>query len=448
MITHYIPFNQIDKISKIDLDESNLYLTNLYLVSILNTVDLPIERTKATKRILRFFRYIQATKQKDSTINIPVSCEFSAIHNIERFFTRDTYKAYLKIFSDLGLFVEVLNDNNKLYTSINKNSKCETNQCKKYLVSELLDNELVVVYFDNYIKYTNSIDNQVKGLDRRYVKTIKTLKVNILDAYQAELGLLNTDQITNKKFISRINRLFNFPDEARYIKYGDTVNRIYHNVSNLSSTQREHTNVKFNYVDIPNAQPLILLYLLKQNGFAYDRSYEEDCINANLYERFYNRNYVVKTKVKVKDDNGRYIYNKEGKLIWKNAVESYTVSNLKADRDVIKEQLFRSIYFDFKPKSGFNQAFNEYYPTTWKSFNSLLEANKNTTSANLLQNLEASIINPIQPTCSTHYYTLFDGIYYEDSNDTNSIITEIKSTFNNMGVDLKMIECNHKKEVI
>jgi len=117
------------------------------------------------------------------------------------------------------------------------------------------------------------------------------------------------------------------------------------------------------------------------------------------------------------------------------------------DRPIIKENLYSSVYFKFDESNDFNKEFKKLYPITWNSYKDLLDKQENT-SAFLLQNTEASIINPIVPENSKFYFTLYDGIYFDDINDAEQIMNEIKTAFDNQNISNIKIEFNNKNNKI
>lgn len=445
MITHYIPFNQIDLIKDLDLESSNLFIVNIDLyLKIINRDDLPTENKEiAIKNILAFIRYIQANKNKDNTINIAVSKTKTNInHNIERFFSSRHYIKYMKILYDLNIITTVLNDDSSVYTP-----KIYT---KKYLINEDIYKDLVIVYFDNTIKNSKRIDvdKRLKGISKKYINTIKTIKIDILSAYEAEYNDFINNKIKIESFISRINRLFVFTDEAKYIKKGNKVDRILHNISNLSSNCRKHINIKFNYIDICNAQPLLLIYILKKNNYNIDENYINDCSTGVLYEQFYNKTFFISKKKLQRDFKTNKIKKNDKGNMW--YIDKYFLDlkdDSEIDRPIIKENLYSSVYFKFDESNDFNKEFKKLYPITWNSYKDLLDKQENT-SAFLLQNTEASIINPIVPENSKFYFTLYDGIYFDDINDAEQIMNEIKTAFNNQNISNIKIEFNNKNNKI
>jgi ABC-type Zn2+ transport system substrate-binding protein/surface adhesin len=97
------------------------------------------------------------------------------------------------------------------------------------------------------------------------------------------------------------------------------------------------------------------------------------------------------------------------------------------DRDTVKVELYKAIYFDFKQKKLISNDFMKLYPLTYKSLQILDE--DIITLASKLQNIEASIFNQLKPVKSKYYFTLFDAIYYSDSRDIACLTKQIMELF-------------------
>lgn len=444
MITNYVPFNETNLLKEIDFDTTNLFITSLQLANRLYNEDvkMPINSKEiAIKNILNFLRYFQSNMNEDRTMNIPVhKTKTNKYHNLEWYFSRRRYRQYMDLLNQLDILMPVLNENNIKYCFKDGKFNNEESLSKKYYLSEDLEKDLVILYFDNYNKFSSRIKLKLKGLDDKFVKTVKRIKIDVKSAYNQELADYNNGIISTSKFINRINRLFKFSDEERYIKYGEKVRRIFHNITNLSKTQRKFTNIRFNSIDIPNCHPTLLIYVLRSNNLPLDENYIKDCIDCKFYEQFYNKTYKITEKKRYKGKD-------KGTWKWYLNIITENLTNTKEDRDIIKKQLCKSVFFKFDTSADFNKEFKRMYPVTWESYKTYLN-NNSETSAQVLQNCEADIINNIIPQNSSHYYPHFDCLYFDDSNDKNQIVDELKQKFIDVGVELKVIEYNGVKEDI
>lgn len=443
MITNYVPFNEANLLKEIDFDTTNLFITSLQLANQLYNEDvrMPINSKEiAIKNILNFLRYFQSNMSEDRTLNIPVhKTKTNKYHNLEWYFSRRRYRQYMDLLEQMDILIPVVNENNTKYCFKDGKYKNEESLSKRYYLNEDLEKDLVILYFDNYNKFSSRLKTKIKGLKKEFTNTVKHLKIDVKAAYNQELADYNNRIISTSKFINRINRLFKFSDEERYIKYGNKVKRIFHNLTNLSKTQRKFTNIRFNSIDIPNCHPTLLIYVLRANNLPLDDNYIKDCIDCQFYEQFYNKTYKITIKK-------RYKGKKKGDWKWYSTIHTESILNTDEDRKFIKVQLCKSVFFKFDTSTDFNKEFKRMYPVTWDSYKTYLD-NNNETSAQVLQNSEADIINSIIPQNSSHYYPHFDCLYFDDANDKQQIIDELKQKFIEVGVELKMIEYNGVKEV-
>lgn len=383
-----LPFNKT-LFDSFNLDKAEItkycYINNIDLISKLLTIQLPIANTRiALRNIFDFLTYVDNELNKSKTTVIPISSKV-----LEEFFSRNLYKQYMNIFHDLGVITAVSYEDGSFY----KPGQLYT----QYRVHNnyLNDEDLAIIILDNDRSKEEFI-NEVEGLDERYIKTIKTIDINIKEAVYDEIKHYKDNNLSTYTLRNRISRLF-YTRRRRYIKKGKNVDRIYHSFTNVSKVSRKHINMKLFNIDIKNCQPLLLVYLLKSSNMILDDEYQFDCENGLFYEKFIGvRNY---------------------------------------DRDQVKVALYKNIFFGFNKSNEINKKFNELYPNTWLSLN---EINKKDVSlASQLQNIESELFNNLIPNKSKHYFTLFDAIYFDDMRDIRPISKSINDFFNKLNISVK-----------
>ena len=106
-------------------------------------------------------------------------------------------------------------------------------------------------------------------------------------------------------------------------------------------------------------------------------------------------------------------------------------------RTEIKKLLYKSIFFDFKPKSDITKKFQTLYPLVYSELEILNVKDNETKNAGRLQNIEAEIFNNLVPTKSKYYFTLFDAIYFTSLEDMGELILKMTNKFQEMGLSPK-----------
>jgi len=371
-----------------DLDESilneiksnpSVYAIGLDTMCKLLTVELPIKNTNiAIKNILEFLRYVDILLSLKGKSVITLSQKVLIEH-----LSRNEYKSYMNLLKEIEVITEVPYEDGTFYNK-------EKHLSKKYRIhNQYLQQEVCIVIFGR--KYSK-IEYQIEGkYNSKLVNTIKNMDIDIKSAIQ--------DEIKNKKdnnsLRSRLNRVLNLYSK-RFISKGIKVNRVYHSFSNISKISRKHLHIKgnrFNNIDVRCCQPLLLCYHLIKNNMEIDEQYIYDCQVGILYENFITP---------------------------------------ELDRTSTKVELYKSIFFDFKPNSLIAKKFKSLYPNTYKSLE-ILDKDE-TKLACKLQNCEAEIFNDLVPVKSKYYYTLFDAIYFNNLEDMIDIIYKIKERFNVYGI--------------
>jgi len=383
-----LPFNKT-LFDSFNLDKSEItkycYINNIDLISKLLTIELPILNTRISlKNIFDFLTYIDMELNKSKNTIIPIPSK-----KLEEFFSRNLYKQYMKLLKDLNVITAVSYDDGSFYT------KGKTYTQYRVHNNYINDEDLAIIILDEDRSKSEFV-NEVEDLDERYVKTIKTIEINIKEAIKDEIQYFKDNNLSVSTLRNRISRLF-YTRRKRYIKKGLNVDRIYHSFTNVSKVSRKHIDIKLFNIDIKNCQPLLLVYLLKKNNMLLDNNYQIDCERGLFYENFIGIN--------------------------------------KLDREQTKVSLYKNIFFGFNTKNQFNKRFNELYPKTWLSLNKI---NKGDISlASQLQNIESELFNNLIPNKSKHYFTLFDAIYFDNMRDIKDISKSINEFFNNLDIEVK-----------
>jgi hypothetical protein len=383
-----LPFNKT-LFNEFNLDKQELtkycYINNIDLISKLLVNQLPISNTRiALKNIFDFLTYVDLEINKSNSTLIPIPSS-----KLIEFFNRDRYKQYMILLQNLGVITAVSYDDGSFY------KKGELYTQYRIHNNYINEEDLAIIILDED-RSKNEFVNEVEGLDERYSKTIKTIEINIKEAIKSEIEYFNDNNLSVSTLRNRISRLF-YTRRKRYIKKGKNVDRIYHSFTNVSRVSRKHIDLKMFNIDIKNCQPLLLVYLLKKNNMSIDNNYQLDCENGLFYEKFVGIN--------------------------------------NCDRDQTKVSLYKNIFFGFSIKNQFNKRFNELYPQTWSSLNTINSSD--ISLASQLQNIESELFNNLIPNKSKHYFTLFDAIYFDDMRDIRPISKSINDFFNKLNIEVK-----------
>ena len=384
-----LPFNK-ELFNNFNLDKSKItkycYINDITILSKLLIMELPISNTKiALRNIFDFLTYIddRLSMNNESTV-IPISHKI-----LESFFSRNLYKKYMNILSELNIITAVSYNDGKFYVPGQLNTQYRVHN--EYINSDYL----AIIILEEDRSKTDFI-NEVEGLDERYIKTIKSLDINIREAIKDEIQYFKDNNLSISTLRNRISRLF-YTKRKRFIKKGKSVDRIYHSFTNISRVSRKHINIKMANIDIKNCQPLLLVYLLKISNMSLDENYQLDCEKGKFYEKFVG------------------------------------INNL--DRQETKVALYKNMFFGFNKNSKFNKKFKELYPNTWNSLSDINNSNKSLASQ--LQNIESKLFNNLIPKKSKHYFTLFDAIYFDNIDDIKDINNEINKFFNSLDINVK-----------
>ncbi len=368
------------------------YITSLSIISgLINRNDYPLKKKNySIQKILNFLTIVDtklnSIKNSPQKYIIPMGTS-----ELIGYFSRDTYKQFLKIMEEEEIIkaVPYKNGNYYRYSSL-KNDKTYT---KRYCVLQtyLKKTDFALIWIDDLDKKKErrlNVDENIK-LPAKYKKTIKKLEINIVNAIKAEMKHCQDNNIGDQKLKIRISRIF-YTTQKRFLKKGKKVDRIYHSFTNVSKVARKNYNIDFTGIDVVNCQPLLLALYLRKNEMPLDDSYVRDCEHGEIYERFV---------------------------------------GLKAmGRDEVKVAIYRYLFFGWDERTQINKYFRHIYPSTWKSL-AIIHKHKEFSLASVLQNTEASIFNSLVPKKSKYYFTHFDAIYFSDIRDSAHLQAEIIEHF-------------------
>jgi hypothetical protein len=387
-----------DQITKKEINRlkkaTNSFVVNTKVFNRLNDYDdYPINKKLAIINILEFLEYIDIKLQKsyDSKIKIPKSV-------FEKYFTSHFYTSYQEILDRLNIIRVTRHPDGTFYTCNyeGKNGPKLKSKCKIYQISYNYQtmNELSLVIPDQK-KSSSGIENEVEWLDRRFVKTVENVQIDLIAAINDEIFQFRIGNINFKQLKCRLHHILRL-QRKRKIKLGKKVNRIYHSLTNISKISRKHLSIPFIYLDVKNCQPLLLCGLMIKEGHDFDFSYQSDCEFAFFYEQF--------------------------------------MSFGNDDKTTTKKLLYRHVFFGFKPKEKINQHFRELYPKTWEYLYQLFKTD--ISLASKLQNLESELFNVLIPAKSKHFFTLFDAIYFDDLQDAAELKRNIHNFFYELGLQV------------
>jgi len=394
---------------------SKSYITTNNIINQLSSIDLPIKKETAIKRILHFLEFVDQ-KIKDVGTEIPIDKSVWI-----DFFTENHYIKYQAILSDLKIITRVLytkgvyfDKSGKKHVMVNDfvYSK-DLGLAKIFQVHNayINDNNYIMVMFDTkQVKVNLYVDNRLKKLSPKFINTIKNVKIDVTGAIQAEINEYQKQIISFPQLKHRISRIFAVRN-SRKIVTGSKVNRIYHSFTNLSKISRQFLNYKFFEIDVTNCQPTLLVAYLSKNKLELDENYQLDCESGCFYERFID-------------------------LINDNYTFGDDIKDFNQARTATKTEIYRNLFFGFNTGTSINKRFKELYPNVW---NELAKIKKSDTSlASILQNTEAELFNSLFPKKSKMFFTLFDAVYFTNVDDTADLESKINDFFLERNVKVKI----------
>ena len=343
----------------------------------------------AIKNVLRFLQYV------DSIVGDHTLVQISS-RKIREFFSGAQYRRYIYVLAALEIISRVPYTDGK-YFEVTKR------YCQYRLHDNYVHDKIGLVIAQTVLPPRLETD---KKYPAKFEKTIQNMDCDFPGAVASEYQHYTENGMSANKLRIRLSKLFSI-NLKRTIKKGAKVDRLYHTFSNLSRISRKYLfigNEKFIEIDIKNCQPLLLCFLIKLNGLAFDDNYLSDCEKGIFYETFL-------PDIKM------------------------TEAERKKLRGEIKVKLYKGIFFAFQPRLIIAKDFKRYYPLTYQSLQ-LLHLTK-TTLACQLQNLEASIFNTLKPKESKFYFTLFDAIYFTDKADIPILTKQIYEKFGAYGITPK-----------
>ena len=346
---------------------------------------LPISnRDTAFKNICDFLGYLNNQYNKTNKTILPISKDVFV-----KYFNNKKYTEYKTLFESLNIITRVPYEDGTFYSKDNGLSL-------QYRIhnSYLKADDFSLLIFKKSRNNTTKVNIQC-DINNIMLDTVVKEDLDYKRVFEEEIKYHLENNTTNFSLFIRLTRALSLNRE-RYIKYGKTVNRIFHSFSNLSKVTRKCFNTKFYEVDLVNAQPMLLALYLNKNNISYESEYREVCEEGKFYELF------------------------EGLL---------------NTRDEIKVECYSSLFFDFKENSNINKRFKELFPLLWKVLKDIKKSK--VTLASILQNLEADIFNNIEVKSSSKYYTLFDAVYFNSVNDKEYIEKQILSYGNKHNLKFK-----------
>jgi len=347
---------------------------------------LPISnRDTAFKNICDFLGYLNNQYNKTNKTILPISKDVFV-----KYFNNKKYTEYKTLFESLNIITRVPYEDGTFYSKDNGLSL-------QYRIhnSYLKADDFSLLIFKKSRNNTTKVNIQC-DINNIMLDTVVKEDLDYKRVFEEEIKYHLENNTTNFSLFIRLTRALSLNRE-RYIKYGKTVNRIFHSFSNLSKVTRKCFNTKFYEVDLVNAQPMLLALYLNKNNISYESEYREVCEEGKFYELF------------------------EGLL---------------NTRDEIKVECYSSLFFDFKENSNINKRFKELFPLLWKVLKDIKKSK--VTLASILQNLEADIFNNIEVKSSSKYYTLFDAVYFNSVNDKEYIEKQILSYGNKHNLKFKI----------
>ncbi|PXY45241.1 hypothetical protein [Flavobacterium hydrophilum] len=388
-------FNQISKkeINRLKKATKSFVANTTVFNQLLSYENYPINKKLAITNILEFLEYVDIKLQKsyDAKIKIPKSV-------FENYFTSHHYISYQEIFAKLNIIKVTTHPDGSFYTCNwkDKEGPVVKAKCKIYQVSyNYMNMKALSLIIPDQKKKILPISNELKWLDKRFVKTIEKVQINLLAAFNDEITEFRTGNINFNQLKCRLHRILQL-QRRRKIKKGKNVNRIYHSLTNISKISRKHLNIPFIFLDVKNCQPLLLCALMIKDGHDFDLEYRLDCEWAFFYDQF--------------------------KCFGNN------------DKGTTKRLLYRHVFFGFKPNKKINQHFKKLYPATWEYLHQLSKTD--ISLASKLQNLESELFNVLIPAESKHFFTLFDAIYFDDVRDAAELECNITKFFDDLGLEV------------
>lgn len=364
--------------------DNEIYIVNTNILNkLLEHEEYPIEKHKAIKRILDFLSNYDRNKEPFTLHSLIMKDIFTSKSGV--------YKDYLNILNNLEILKRQNTDRGWYVPK-------EQSSTYKFYTNYFNVEDVSLYIIEGKDKMEYSIDERL-DLDKRFIDTIFNLDIPLDRVIEAEIEHYHNTDATLEILKKRINNILQLK-KKRYINKGNKVERVYHSISNLSKVARKYLNykgeqVRFHNIDIRNCQPLLLASVLKGAEYNVDNNYIESVESGNFYENFF---------------------------------------DITNDRETIKIELYKSVFFYWNEKNDFNKLFCEKFPITAQSIKQMnIES-----MAQTLQNEEANLFNNLIPKKSKLFFTLFDSIYFDNYEDMFDLTLEIETYFLNKGLRVKL----------
>jgi hypothetical protein len=153
-------FDHVDKKTLKEIKFSKYYfITNIYVIKQLATIELPINRKLATINILNFLHYIDGEIQD----NHGKSTMIISYKKLYTFFNNHVDK-YMKILKDLDIISNVAHANGSYYTAPHVSSKDKPAVAKFFRVhNNYLTNKELGILIMEPLKTSHAVKNEVKN---------------------------------------------------------------------------------------------------------------------------------------------------------------------------------------------------------------------------------------------------------------------------------------------
>lgn len=416
-----IPLNKeyIPAIESINFDKNYVFVCDIDLfIKIVQYPNKPIKNEKLfTRNILQFMDYIISYNTDERFLNITTQ-------KLNEYFGNEHRVKYKKILEDLeilteshnytqtdrGTFIKTRYNSTMIKSSTNtilfKEPKSIRYRIGDWLYTE--DKEQALFIFKDSSRKKKKLD---LNIDEELCTPSNLIAINEerINTYPAIVDEIDNAERNNLKPIilkKRITRLLNF-NKKRYIKKGIKVDRVYSSFTGLSRISRKHLTKPYWYIDLKNSQPLLCSLTYPD----IDEDYNSDVRQGIFYEHFYD------------------LHPSYGKIPEKDI------------RNLIKPSIFKNIFFAFHTKSKWNKRFKTLYPQM-HAYLEWVSEQEDISLAQELQNSEAMIFNNLDTPLSTHTFTLFDGIYFNNPGDKKYLYQQISdriSKLTDCKLDIKII---------
>lgn len=237
-------------------------------------------------------------------------------------------------------------------------------------------------------------------------------KIHSLETERLDLSYVVRDEIryyiknNNTSIWIRLSMAYRFNNNKERKITQSRSGRIFTPFTNITRIASRHLS-KYYSIDLSNSQPIMLIIYAIKNNLILDKDYIKDCLDANIYNKFYHL----------------FEYDKEGNKLTESEM-----------RDITKVEFFKCIYYDYKPNRKITKEFTKLYPLTseilkkfrredtyYKSINDTIHMSL----ANNLQNIETFFLD-LKTKYSKKVYDKHDAIYFSDKKDILIIVKQIQ----------------------